>query len=108
MNDKRKPAAAKPQVEHTIRKGEIMVTIVRRQSNCGFVYLDYSLARAWQAMTSGKENFGDSFFDRNESDLVQAVREASQWIRNRTSNTRPVVPPSPGDGASDAARTASE
>ena len=83
MNEKKKQAAPKQKPEHVIRRGEVAATIDLRQSNCGYVYYGYSLGKSWRSMTTGKETHGSSFFAKNEEDIIQVVREASAWIREK-------------------------
>ena len=80
MNEK-KTKTTKQKPEHVIRCGVVKISIHLRQSNCGFPYWDYSIQRCWQSMATGKEAHGATFFDKNEADIVQAVGEASAWIR---------------------------
>lgn len=80
MNTK-KQSPAKQTPVHAIRRGETMASISLGQSNCGYVYFQFSLSRAWKSMSTGKEAHGNSFFDTNEEDLIQVIREASAWIR---------------------------
>jgi hypothetical protein len=82
MNDK-KTTNSKSQPEHVVRCGEVMATICLRQSNAGYAYYDFSLGRCWRSMATGKEAHGNSFFNKNEEDLIQAIREASAWIQAR-------------------------
>ena len=78
----KKQTTAKQTLVHTIRVGEIVADIHRRQSNAGFSYYDYTLSRQF-AMATGRQATGTSFFDRSEHDILEAVRAASAWIRER-------------------------
>jgi hypothetical protein len=80
MNDKKK-ANVKQTPEHIIRCGEVTAEIHLRQSNAGYPYRDFVLTRTWNSMSTGHEARGSSFFDRNEQDIIQAVRETVTWIR---------------------------
>jgi hypothetical protein len=82
MSDK-KQNANKQKPVHTIRCGEVVVWIYRRQSNGGYVYHDFVLGRCWRSVSTGKEAQGATFFEKNEEDLVRAIREASIWLRER-------------------------
>ena len=82
MSEK-KEATLKQKPEHEIRCGEVTASIYRRQSNTGYVYRTYELDRRWRVVGTGKESKASSlFFDTNEQDLVQAVAQASAWIRD--------------------------
>lgn len=83
MADK-KPINGKQKPVHVVRCGEVTAAIYLRQSNAGFSYYDFSLGRCWNSMASGKEAHGSSFFEKNEEDLLKAVHEASQWVRDKT------------------------
>jgi hypothetical protein len=84
MNDKKKPVAQKLVPEHTIRVNDIVVYVHQRRSHSGFVYWDYTLARTWRSQSTNNDLYGESFFVGNQVDLVQAISEACDWIRNRT------------------------
>jgi hypothetical protein len=75
-NGKQKPV-------HVVRCGEAIAAIYLRQSNAGFSYYDFSLGRCWNSLATGKESHGSSFFEKNEDDLLQAVRQAAQWVRDK-------------------------
>jgi hypothetical protein len=99
MNEKKKSAAPRQKPLHTIRCGDVTATLTVRQSNCGYAYVDFSLARSWNSLTTGKEVQGTSFFAENEADLISAIRDASAWIRSRNSQeeedepvSRPITP----------------
>ena len=80
MMNERKKTAPKDKAEHEIRSGEIGILISLRQSNSGFSYYSYRVVRCWSARATGKETHGCSFFDSDEEDIVQGVRQASEWI----------------------------
>ena len=83
MAQKSKTAATKLEPEHVVRCGDVAASIYLRQSNTGHVYRDFELSRKWSSMASGKECRAATFFDVNESDLADAVRAASEWIRSK-------------------------
>lgn len=58
-------------------------SIFLRQSNSGFQYFDLSLTRNWRSRTTNKVSSENSFFCENEGEIVQAVKEAAAWIRNK-------------------------
>ena len=82
MSEK-KPSSTKQKPEHEVRCGTVTASIYLRQSNCGYAYWGYSLSRGWQSQATGKQTHGTSFFDQDEADLTQAVRQASEWIRTK-------------------------
>ena len=82
MNEK-KNTTTKQKPEHEIRCGDIAISIFHRQSNCGFPYWDYMIQRCYKAATSQKSAKSASFFDQNEAEILQAVAEASAWIRKK-------------------------
>ena len=82
MSDK-KQTNIKQKPEHEISCGTVIASIYLRQSNCGFPYYDFSLSRTWKSMTTGKPAHGTSFFDKNETDLIQAIRKACTWVRDK-------------------------
>ena len=82
MSEK-KPSSTKQKPEHEVSCGTVTASIYLRQSNCGFPYYGYSLSRSWQSKATGKQTHGTSFFDQDEADLTQAVRQASEWIRTK-------------------------
>lgn len=88
MSDKKK-TNGKSEPEHVVCSGEVRATITMRQSNSGYCYLDFPLTRQWAARASGKQATGNSFFEKHEEDLVDAVRQACLWIRNRLQNNSP-------------------
>ena len=85
MSEK-KPANAKLKPEHTIRCGEVTVIVTRTQSNGGFVYHSFALRHCWQSMATGKESHGSSFFETHEADLLEAIKQAADWIRSKSGN----------------------
>ena len=87
MSEK-KPSSIKQKPEHEVHCGAVTASIYLRQSNCGYPYLAYSLSRSWRSQATGKQTQGTSFFDQDEADLTQAVRQACEWIRKK--NAEPV------------------
>ena len=79
----KKTSTTKQKPEHTVTCGEVTASIYLRQSNCGFPYYDFALGRTWKSVATGKECHGATFFDKNEEDVVEAVRKAAEWIRQR-------------------------
>ena len=79
----KKTTTTKQKPVHTIRHGDVIASIHLRQSNCGFPYYDYQIARTWSSRGSGKETQGSTFFAKNGQDLVELVREASDWIQRK-------------------------
>ena len=66
---------------HTIRRGAIKASIWRRQTPTGFEYLDFTIARTW-AQKNGKEASAANYFADNEIDLIDVVRDCSEFIAN--------------------------
>lgn len=89
MNEKKK-ATPNNKPEHIVRRGEVLVTVNLRQANTGYTYYDLSVGRSWMSRAASKELHGSSFFESHEEQLVQAIREASAWIREKQrANTTP-------------------
>ena len=95
----KKTVATKQKPEHTFSCGEITAHVYLRQSNCGYSYYDFALGRTWKSMATGKEGHGASFFEKNEEDLIDAVRKASAWIRDRVTPDRAANPVARDDEA---------
>ena len=83
MMAEKKQSTTKQKPEHEVRCGTVTASIYLRQSNCGFPYYDFSLSRSWESKATGKRAHGTSFFEQNEADLADAVRQAAEWIRSR-------------------------
>jgi len=66
---------------HTVRCGQVTAAVYLRQSNAGYAYCEFALTRSWKTMATGKESQGSTFFAEHEKDLVQAIHEASEWLR---------------------------
>ena len=88
MNNK-KQASAKQTVIHTIQVGDVVAEIRLKKSNSGFSYLDYTLERSFTTSTN-KQSRGSTFFAVNQEDLIQAVEDASAWIRSKA-NAAPTM-----------------
>jgi len=85
MSDKKKTTGAELE-EKTIRCGDVIASIYRRQSNAGYLYRAFTLARCWTSLASGKESRGSrSYYPENEKDLLAATKAAVQWIRDANS-----------------------
>ena len=94
MTNKKKSEAAEPL--HTIRRGhQVVVTIERRQANTGFEYEVLVPARRFVTRSSNREASGNCFFAHQEEEIVEAVRAACSWIRDRANGNGEV--PSPTD-----------
>jgi hypothetical protein len=91
----KKPVSGKQKPVHVVRCGEVTAAVYLRQSNAGFSYYDFSLGRCWNSMATGKESHGSSFFEKHEEDLLKAIRQASEWVREKTR-------PAPADGVPEA------
>ena len=68
---------------HTIQKGQVVATVELRQSNAGFSYKQFTLTRKWQTRSSGKSSTSTGFFEQHEDEIVDAVRTACAFIRER-------------------------
>lgn len=64
-----------------IRRGAIAASIWNRQTATGFEYLDFSISRSWKTKTGDKEGYSSNYFPRNEEELIEVIRKASQFIR---------------------------
>lgn len=76
---KKKQAAAETPV-HTIRSGAIAASIWKRQSPAGYTYLDYSLTRSFESLSSGSLGNSRNFFARNRRELLDVIDAATTWI----------------------------
>ena len=83
MAEKKKHEAEKPL--HTIRCGQIVATIEERQTNAGFSYLQYSIGRRWQVKSSRSEKQGSGLFAHQENEVIEAVKAACAYIKDRAS-----------------------
>lgn len=80
MADKKKREAEKPL--HTIRRGQIVATIEERQSNAGFSYFQFEIARKWLVKSSQTEKTGSGLFAHQEAEIVEVVTAACAHIRD--------------------------
>ena len=76
---KKKQAAAETPI-HTIRKGAVAASIWKRQSPAGYTYLDYSLTRSFESLSSGSPGNSRNFFARNRHELLHVIDAATTWI----------------------------
>jgi hypothetical protein len=95
MTEKKKSTGSGAHPKHTIRSGEVTASIYQRQSNTGYAYLDFSLSRSWKSASTAKEAHGTSFFVENEEDLMEAIRQATEWIRSKIGPSSAAAPPHP-------------
>lgn len=84
METKKRETKKSPKPVHVVRRGAIAASIWARQSQNGFSYFEYTLARSYKSQTSGKEGYSSNFFDRNQNQLIEVVTEASAWIAEQT------------------------
>ncbi len=82
---KRKKAATSETPVHTIHAGSVSASILRRQSPAGYVYLDFSLTRSFESMSSGNTGHSKNFFARNRHELTQVIEQAAAWIEQQES-----------------------
>ena len=73
-------AKPKPTRVHQVEVGPVVISIFRGAAQDGHTYLYWEPARAFTGNT-GKTNYSQRFYDRNEKDAVKAIQEASAWIR---------------------------
>lgn len=83
MSDKKKQQTNKLKPRHIIRCGEISASIYLRQANSGHVYFDYVIDREWTSLRTSKTLKGSSLFAANETDAIECIRKASEWIRSQ-------------------------
>ncbi len=84
MSDKKRQVSAKPKPEHVVRCGEVVVTILKRQANSGLLYRTFLITREWRSMTTQRDSHATSFFESNEEDLVESIRNAAAYVRDKT------------------------
>lgn len=82
---KRKKATAAEAPVHTIHAGSVTASIWKRQSPAGYVYLDFSLTRSFESLSSGNTGNSRNFFSRNRHELMQAIEQATIWIEQQES-----------------------
>jgi hypothetical protein len=86
---KRKKTVAADAPIHTIRAGSVSASIWRRQSPAGYVYLDFSLSRSFESLSSGNTGHSKNFFARNRHELTQVIEQATIWIEQQESISIP-------------------
>ena len=84
MTDKHEPkkkklAGAESPV-HVVHAGAVSAAIWRRQSPAGYEYLDFSLTRSFESLSSGAPGNSKNFFARNRRELMQVIEQAADWI----------------------------
>ena len=99
MTDKKKHTTAKQTPEHVIRCGHVKASVYLRRSTCGYPYYDFGLSRTWKSMATGNQSHGTTFFDNNEDDLIEAVQNASAWIRQKMAAAHADLPAADEAGA---------
>ena len=72
---------ASDNIVQSVQSGPIVIDIIRGASPDGHAYLYYQPSRAWQPRNGTRQNFSARFYERNEKNLIQAVKKASDWIR---------------------------
>ena len=87
---KRKKAIATDAPVHTIHAGSVTASIWRRQSPAGYVYLDFSLTRSFESLSSGNTGHSKNFFSRNRHELTQVIEQATTWIEQQESRSTAV------------------
>lgn len=89
MNDKPEPkkkkAASAETPVHTVHAGTVSASIWRRQSPAGYEYLDFSLCRSFESLSSGNRGHSRNFFARNRQELLEVIDQATQWIAKQES-----------------------
>ena len=89
--------AKEPTKQHpikTIRQGAIAANIWERQTPTGYGYLDFSISRSWKLKDGQREGYSSSFFETNETALLEVISKAAEFIRAHSAST----PPRNGDG----------
>jgi len=76
-----KRSAENSSLVHTISSGPILADIYRGVTPDGHAYLYYVPARAWRPQSGVRENYSNRFYERNELQIVEVIRKASEWIR---------------------------
>lgn len=77
---KRKRATKGESPIHIIKAVSVSASIWRRQSPAGYEYLDFSLARSFESLSSGNLGSSKNFFARNRQELMQVIEQAAAWI----------------------------
>ena len=78
-NKRKKPIESDLPV-HTVRSGAVAASIWKRQSPSGYIYYDFSLARSFKSLSSGKTGYSRNFFARNQEEITAVVEQAARWI----------------------------
>jgi hypothetical protein len=93
MNDKQNPKRTKSTNAetplHTIQTGSVTASIWRRQSPAGYVYLDFSLTRSFESLSTGSLGQSRNFFAVNRQELVHAIGLATAWIEQHEASRNP-------------------
>lgn len=81
---KKKTASAEAPI-HTVHAGSVSASIWRRQSPAGYEYLDFSLNRSFESLSSGNTGHSRNFFARNRQELLEVIEQATAWISDHES-----------------------
>ena len=73
-------AKPKPTRVHQVEVGPVVINIFEERPKTVTPICIGSLPRAFTGNT-GKTNYSQRFYDRNEKDVVKAIQEASAWMR---------------------------
>ena len=90
-------------VVQTITSGPVLADIYRGITPDGHAYLYYVLSRVWRPQSSVRENYSNRFYERNEPQILETARKASEWIRqnpcaaDQHHQARAEMPPDPVD-----------
>jgi len=82
---KKKKATSAEAPIHTVHAGYVSASIWRRQSPAGYEYLDFSLNRSFESLSSGNTGHSRNFFARNRQELMEVVEQATAWISDHES-----------------------
>lgn len=77
---KKKKATTAEAPIHTIHVGLVTASIWKRQSPAGYVYLDFSLTRSFESLSSRNTGHSKNFFAHNRQELAQVIEQATAWI----------------------------
>ena len=80
-NNRPKRSAENSSLVQTIASGPVLADIYRGITPDGHAYLYYVLSRAWRPQSGVRENYSNRFYERNEMQIVEIARKASEWIR---------------------------
>jgi hypothetical protein len=84
-NNRPKRSAENHSMVHTVTSGPVLADIYRGTTPDGHAYLYYVLSRVWRPQSSVRENYSNRFYERNEMQIVEIARKASEWIRQNPS-----------------------